>query len=253
MGVTVANDNSNCVVLVPVGGKVEPPVDEGLRELERRGYVVRRVWGHSAIDTARNEMAGKALDDGFQELMWIDADVVFRPDDVEALRKLETPFSCGVYPKKGPREMAANFPATTRELKFGGVGGVVEATQVGMGFVHTRREVYERIIDVCDLPLCNEQWKKPYRPFFLPMVKSKEKDGRVWHQYCGEDYAFCERARKAGFQIMADLRIRLWHIGSYRYGWEDAGRDVERFANYTYAIEPRAKNDESDRDGGDVG
>jgi hypothetical protein len=35
---------------------------------------------------------------------------------------------------------------------------------------------------------------------------------------------------------MADTRIRLWHVGTYRYGWEDAGSTKERFANYLFHI-----------------
>jgi hypothetical protein len=35
---------------------------------------------------------------------------------------------------------------------------------------------------------------------------------------------------------MADTTIRLWHVGTYRYGWEDAGRDVERFGDYTFHV-----------------
>jgi hypothetical protein len=46
--------------------------------------------------------------------------------------------------------------------------------------------------------------------------------------------AFCERARQCGFRIMADTRIRLWHLGSYPFGWEDAGSTKERFANYNF-------------------
>jgi hypothetical protein len=38
----------------------------------------------------------------------------------------------------------------------------------------------------------------------------------VWYLY--EEYSFCERARRCGFCIWADASIRLWHIGSYRYG-----------------------------------
>src|SRR5205823_4356169 len=79
-------DPKQCVVLVPVGYRVEPPCEEGLRKLEDRGYVVRRVYGYSAVDVARNQMASDALADGFEELMWIDADIVFDPDDVETLR-----------------------------------------------------------------------------------------------------------------------------------------------------------------------
>ena len=63
---------------------------------------------------------------------------------------------------------------------------------------------------------------------------SQHKDGQ-W--YLGEDYAFCERARQAGHQVMADTRIRLWHFGQFGYGWEDAGRDPERYSDYTYMID----------------
>ena len=49
------------VVLVPVGSAIDPACDDGLRELERRGYAVRRVRGYSAIDSARNQMATDAL------------------------------------------------------------------------------------------------------------------------------------------------------------------------------------------------
>lgn len=240
------NDPGACVVLVPVGGKIERDTDAALRALEKQGYEVRRVWGYSAIDTARNEIAAEALNDGFEELMWIDADVVFHPRAVERLRRLGTPMSCGVYPKKGLREMAATFPAREEPLRFGRDGEVTEVLQVGMGFVHTRREVYERVIEACTLPLCNEQWGKPYYPFFLPMIKEETVNGVVRRQYCGEDYAFCERVREAGYSILADLRIRLWHVGSYRYGWEDAGRDVDRFAQYTYSVGGNARRPEGE-------
>ncbi|HTU92002.1 MAG TPA: hypothetical protein VMF69_18105 [Gemmataceae bacterium] len=88
---THTTDSSQCVVLVPVGGGIDPGCDEGLCELERRGYAVRRVRGYSAIDAARNQMASDALSQGYAELMWIDADVVFDPDDVDKLRRHELP------------------------------------------------------------------------------------------------------------------------------------------------------------------
>ena len=51
-----------------------------------------------------------------------------------------------------------------------------------------------------------------------------------------EDYAFCERARQCGHKIMVDTTVRLWHVGLYRYSWEDAGSDKDRFANYNFAV-----------------
>ena len=58
------------------------------------------------------------------------------------------------------------------------------------------------------------------------------------HWYLAEDWAFCQRARECGYKIVADTTIRLWHVGSYAYGWEDSGRDVDRYDNYTLNLGP---------------
>jgi hypothetical protein len=43
-----------------------------------------------------------------------------------------------------------------------------------------------------------------------------------------EDWAYCDRARCCGYRIMADTTIRVWHLGTYAYGWEDAGIELPR-------------------------
>ena len=40
------------------------------------------------------------MEQGFGETFWIDADVLFRPDDVEKIRSHNLPLCCGIYPKK---------------------------------------------------------------------------------------------------------------------------------------------------------
>ena len=35
---------------------------------------------------------------------------------------------------------------------------------------------------------------------------------------------------------MADTRIRLWHVGSYPFSWEDAGSPKERYTHYTFRL-----------------
>lgn len=104
----VDQDAKRCVILVPVGGEVVPACDQALRQLERRGYEVRRARGYAAIDQGRNQMATDALADGFDETMWIDADIGFDPDDVERLRGHGLPIVCGIYPKKGKRALACH-------------------------------------------------------------------------------------------------------------------------------------------------
>ena len=135
-------DPAKCVILVPAAYHVKPACDERLRRLERRGYTVRRVGGYAAIDQGRNQIATNALlRDGFAELMWIDADIVFEPEAVDRLRSHGLPISCGVYAKKGRRAFACNFPPGTKEIRFGSRGGLIEIPYAGAGFLHTRRRI----------------------------------------------------------------------------------------------------------------
>jgi hypothetical protein len=208
------------------------PSEAALQALERKGYAVWRIRGYSAIDQGRNQMATDALARGYDETMWIDSDVQFDPDDVDRLRCLNLPIVCGIYPKKGKRELAVHVLPGTKQLVFGQHGGVVELKYTATGFLHVRREVYETIQRELKLPVCNERFGKPMVPYFQPMVAESERG--PW--YLAEDFAFCERARQCGFKIMAHTRVRLYHIGTHAFSWEEAGSERQRFATYGYRI-----------------
>ena len=221
---------SRCIVLVPFGGAIDPGCEQALDELERRGYRVQRAAGFSQIDVGRCTLASIALAEGFDELLWIDSDIAFHPDDVERLRRHGEPFVCGLYVKKGRRELACHLLPGTDTLVFGVAGGLCEVQYAGFGFTLTRRQVYETVRTRLELPECNRRFGERLVPYFQPLVVTDE--AGPW--YLGEDYAFCERARRCGFRIMADTRIRLWHVGGYPFSWEDAGSAKERYTTYTF-------------------
>jgi hypothetical protein len=226
-------DRSRCVVLVPVGGYLEPECARGLAGLESRGYPVWQVAGYSAIDQARSQMATDALAAGYDELMWIDSDIGFDADDVDRLRGHQLPLACGIYPKKGQRALACHLLPDTNEVVFGEGGGLLEILYGATGFLHTRREVYEKIVAREGLPACNERFGEHIVPYFLPMLVP---DGdSQW--YLGEDFAFFERARRSGFAVQADTTIRLDHHGRHGYSWEDAGSDRPRYTTYSFTVE----------------
>jgi hypothetical protein len=106
-----------------------------------------------------------------------------------------------------------------------------------------RREVYDRIEQQLKLPVCNRQFGSPVVPYFQPLIINDpgpharlppEQRNSIQPWYLAEDYAFSHRARLCGFKIMADTSVRLTHIGSYAYSWEDAGSDVRRYGTYSY-------------------
>lgn len=225
-----------CIVLVPYLTHIEPGCERGLRELEKRGLEVRRYPASAAIDRTRSEMATTVLAEGWDEIMWIDSDIVFEADDVARLRSHELPFVAGVYAKRGTGGLACHLEALAIELRVGEGGGLVPVRYVGMGFVLARRQVFDDVATTFALPRCNTAFSAPVVPYFLPMViEDARTAGGYW--YLGEDYAFCERARRAGHAIVVDTTIRLGHIGSYVYGWEDAAQTVPRVAGAVFTIQ----------------
>lgn len=207
-----------CIVLVPFLGYIHPETQNCLSQLIERGYVVRTLRGCSQIDLARSIMASQALQDGFTETFWIDSDVVFEADDVDALRDRRLPFVAGLYPKKGKQGFACQFKDPGKAT-FGLGGGILEMTYVGMGFTYIRAEVYETIKNLLRLPECGGNYD-PTRlitPYFIPTIIA-EGEG---HCYLSEDYSFCYRASQAGYKIMADTTIRLGHITNKTLTWDD--------------------------------
>jgi hypothetical protein len=238
-------DPKRCVVLVPYATHIVPACERGLIELQRCGYEVWRVGGYANIDIGRSEIVTAALDAGFEETFWIDADVEFSPDAVQRLRSFRLPIACGIYARKGARAIAAHTLPLTGQLSMGrGSNAPVELLYAATGFLHVRREVYAAIREQLALPLCNAQFGRPMVPYFMPMIVNH--DGREQsgdksphskgHWYLADDYSFCERARQCGYKIMADPSIRLWHIGEYAYGWEDAGQDRQRHDSFTFFL-----------------
>lgn len=212
--------HNGCVVLVPVHGAIHPQTEVGLWELARRGYAVRYLRDASDIVLARSQMATDALRDGFDETLWVDADVVFSPEDADRLRAHDLPLVAGLYVRKGRPEFAAKFLQDT--VTFGEGGGLVEMVYVGMGFTLVRRAAYNAVTSAWMLPECGGGYDgKTVVPYFLPMLVSVSDPARLAVEYLSEDYSFCHRARAAGVTVLADTTIKLGHAGGYAYTWDD--------------------------------
>jgi hypothetical protein len=227
------------IVLVPYATHVEPACERGLRALEARGLEVRRFPSTAAVDRTRCDAASGALRDGADTIVWIDSDIAFEADSVERLFAHDLPIVGGVYAKKGSRDLAVHVEAGTTELVLGDGGYLVDVRYVGLGFLATDRMVYADIQRTFALPTCNTRFGAATVPYFLPMVIPDEPHGGYW--YLGEDYAFCERARRAGHKITIDTTLRLGHVGSYTYGWEDAGTEVVRAATVRFTLPDQTK------------
>ena len=223
---------AKAIVLVPHLNGIEPECEDGLRGLERLGVRVARRRGSSQIDIARNEMASDALHDGFESVLFIDADTGFDPLDALRLLARPEPVVSGVYAKKARRQMACTFAPGVVEVLFGPESpGPYPLEYAATGFLRIRADVLRRMIAELGLPLCNRDWGRGSWPFFLPLVVDRTTGNP---HYLGEDWAFSYRLRQVGITPLADASIRLWHHGTYPYGWEDAGEDRPRHGSYRF-------------------
>jgi GT2 family glycosyltransferase len=146
-------------------------------------------------------LAKMALDDpSVTHLLWIDSDIVAEsPSDInQALRmllQLNVPIVSGLYrakKAKGDYPYAMwSKPSPTAE-GYGSIGtwtgNFIKVDAIGFGFVLVKREVFERVPE----------------PWF------------VWKTQKSEDFEFCEKVAKYGYEIKVYTDVRLSHIGTMK-------------------------------------
>lgn len=209
---------NKCVILVPCNSSIENKTDESLRILESRGYEVWRVTGWSCISQGRSKIIYDAVyRRGFEEVLWIDSDVSFHPDDVEKIRSHNLPIVGASYPMKGWPIMTV-APLNKKRIIFDQKrGGLVEVKALATGFLFIKSEVFHRMKEKLNLPVCNTSFSAETIPFFKPEIWVE--NGNSY--FLGEDFSFCYNASKCGYKIMLDSSIKLGHVGKYVYEWGD--------------------------------
>ena len=206
------------VVLVPYYSAIEKECEEGLRALLRAGVALSRS-SLSAIDLLRSVMLSRALKDGHDQFLFIDADIGFDPRDAIRLFNRPEPVVAGIYVQNKGRDFAGTFAQGITKVVFGPTApGLYRMLYVPTGFLRIRAEVLWRMIDELKLPECHWGSIKGIYPFFLPLCVP---DGRGGTRYLTEDYSFSHRLAQIGITPMADTTIKLFHYKKYGYSLED--------------------------------
>lgn len=221
------SDFSRYSVLVPCRDGIPLEIDQNLRRLEAMGIPVVRMSGVSEIGFARSRLLSYAMAEGKDAVLFVDSDIIFRPEDAVAILQRPEPVVAGVYSQRRWGKLNVDFADDGLPIRMGRGAGDRVVRYVGAGFLRITREACETIIRHHGLPLCGPSGGDPVCPFFLQQIVWDEAAAEF--RYLGEDYSFCERAGQAGIDIIADMSIRLFHVGTYHFGWEEAaGMMVER-------------------------
>jgi len=212
--------------------------------IELRSYF---LFNESLITRARNYCVDEFMRSGCTHMMFIDSDIGFDPRDVLAMLALQSDDTeydvlAGPYPKKciswekiklAVDKGVADEDPNVLEKYVGdyvfnpkaGSGQIridqpVEVSEVGTGFMMTRRSTFEKFRDAYP--------QYSYKP---DHVRTEHFDGTreimmyfqaeiepVSKRYLSEDYWFCHYLQKIGGKIWYCPWMKLQHVGSYIFG-----------------------------------
>jgi len=181
------------------------------------------ICGCSVVSRARNLLVKDMLESDCTDLIFIDSDINFEPEDVFRLMAWTS------NPKKGivggvPRTRSDSkvYIATldydeNNELTMDRMG-LVRARRLATAFMMVRRDVFTTLVDA------HPEWN--YYDNRTDRTLNAVFDFKLTDEgYMGEDYLFCDRAREHGFEVWVDPTIKLGHMGVQEY-MGDFGAEV---------------------------
>jgi hypothetical protein len=201
----------------------------------------------SLITRARNMLVKWFLDDPTNtHLLFIDADIEFKADDILKLLELDKDVIGMPYAKKELnwnyiQQQSVERNGRMSEELFKKIGlsyilsclpgqdqsqPILEVQELGTGLLMIKREVIERMIkayadsyaisDDMTRYNPNDIESRKYWLLFDTMLNMENR------RYLSEDYAFCKKWRDIGGKIYIYTPVQTVHHGTYRYEYDSS-------------------------------
>lgn len=148
---------------------------------------------------ARNKIVKKVLDGGYQYVLMVDSDIIVPENVLECMLENPVDVCFGLYPHKNtksgyaeifkPKDGDFKERFTYEELKD---QTRVDVKGGGFGCVLIKSELF---------------YYMPY-PWFQFISYTNE-------TFLSEDLYFCDNAKRAGFKLQADARVKCGHLARY--------------------------------------
>ena len=151
------------------------------------------IHGGTLVYCARDALATKAIEGGFTDVLWLDADMVFTDTVLEDLQFCGKPMVSGIAHGRRAPHLSCLFtevyPGVERFTEY--PSEPFKVAGCGFGCVLMKTEILKAI-------------KERHGTCFFPTRE------------LGEDLAFCQRVTEGGWEIWAEPTVRLGHIGHIR-------------------------------------
>ena len=187
------------LIAVPTFETITPDTFKSIYNLEKGEHELAFdfVKGYDCAK-ARNEIGKRTLDGGYDAVLMIDSDMIVPKDAIVKLTEKPFDLVLGCYPKKNTKDGAvelfklgkANYVDFYRYSELGEERFIVKGGGFGCALVNA----------------------KLFKALKFPWFKYVIYDSGA---LLSEDLYFCDSARKAGFVIDADPRVRCGHLARY--------------------------------------
>ena len=198
------------------------------------GYNWQFLYNESLITRARNGLVKMFYDTECTHLMFIDADISYKAEDILSMIDADKDIICGVYPKKriawekinnalAQGIIGEDLKHYTGDLVINKLNYIdtpianksepVEIFNGGTGFMLIKREVFDLLKPHCPT-YTNDMLPTQQEIVTEYFATSIEPDS---NRLLSEDYHFCRLARLNGIKVWAAPWVELGHIGSYKF------------------------------------
>ena len=172
------------------------------------GVEIFPIWlsYDALIQRARNDIMALMLQMNCDDLIFIDSDIEWRPEDFYKLLDHPVDVVGGTYPKKGDIEQyVAKIldPYKARDPKT----GLLQADGLGTGFLRMTKRAVKHLWDTS--PVYSDKQVNDKRLIFNVVVENND--------LISEDIFVCQQLAKGGIPIWLDTTITCGHVGMKKY------------------------------------
>lgn len=153
---------------------------------------------------AMNVATQQFLQSDCDEMVVIDTDLVFKPEDLDHLFEHDEPLVFGLYSKRTVKFEAPIVTLKGNENPAASEGVLWEVAKTARGFMRVHRSVFEQM--------------KPH----VKMLKGTEFGDlhSFWPTNpdgTSEDFSFCAKWRELGGRVLIDKRVFVGHVGQAKF------------------------------------
>ena len=157
------------------------------------------------IQRSRNDLLAIAVENEFDGILWIDADMEWHPQwTVDSVLSGEDAYGLPVI-KKSITEESYNIKCKQENL-VPNDNGFIEVESVGTGFLYMSKDAFMYLWDTSKPYVHNGQNRK-----WAFEVKIQDND------IISEDVIVCQKLREGGFKVVIDPGKTCNHIGNLKY------------------------------------